>query len=265
MSYLDIWQAMGLFAKSIVFVMVFFSLWSWTVAFTKWWYLRKSQSQTAKFAPQFSRALQEEQLDQAISLAEKNKNSHVARVLGEALTEVKPLLRDRATITAGDINSAERAVERQMLIITCRVQARTRHPGHGRRDHAVRRPARHHDGHRERRSKACRRRGASAVPGRDHRRHRRSADHHGVRSHGRDSGGVALQLLQHQDRLRHRRDDLHVQGIDRLPDQERRVASSAGRSSPRNSRPRKASESSGPYQQVAARATAVEPTSTSRR
>lgn len=118
MSYLDIWQAMGLFAKSIVFVMVFFSLWSWTVAFTKWWYLRKSQRQTAKFAPQFSRSLQEEQLDQAISLAEKNKVSHVARVLGEALNEVKPLLRDRATITAGDINSAERAVERQMLIIT---------------------------------------------------------------------------------------------------------------------------------------------------
>jgi biopolymer transport protein ExbB len=118
MSYLDIWQAMGLFAKSIVFVMVFFSLWSWTVAFTKWWYLRKSQSQTAKFAPQFSRSLQEEQLDQAITLAEKNKISHVARVLGEALNEVKPLLRDRATITAGDINSAERAVERQMLIIT---------------------------------------------------------------------------------------------------------------------------------------------------
>jgi biopolymer transport protein ExbB/biopolymer transport protein TolQ len=43
--------------------------------------------------------------------------SHVARVLGEALAEVKPLLRDRATITSADINSAERAVERQMLIL----------------------------------------------------------------------------------------------------------------------------------------------------
>ena len=30
---------------------------------------------------------------------------------------MKPLLRDRATITAADINSAERAVERQMLIV----------------------------------------------------------------------------------------------------------------------------------------------------
>jgi biopolymer transport protein ExbB/biopolymer transport protein TolQ len=40
----------------------------------------------------------------------------VARVLGGALGEVKPLLRDRATITAADINSAERAIERQMLL-----------------------------------------------------------------------------------------------------------------------------------------------------
>jgi len=118
MSYADLWMSMGYFAKGIVVVMLILSLWSWTVAITKWRYLRRSQKQTAKFAPQFSRSLQEEQLDAAIALAEKNKISHVARVLGGALAEVKPLLRDRATITAGDINSAERAVERQMLIIT---------------------------------------------------------------------------------------------------------------------------------------------------
>jgi biopolymer transport protein ExbB/biopolymer transport protein TolQ len=41
----------------------------------------------------------------------------VARVLGEALVEIKPLLRDRSTVTSADINSAERAVDRQMLIL----------------------------------------------------------------------------------------------------------------------------------------------------
>jgi biopolymer transport protein ExbB/biopolymer transport protein TolQ len=100
----------------VVFVMIAMSLMSFTVAFKKLWYFYKSTSATRKFAPQFSRAIQEEQLDQAIALAEKNKASHVARVLGGALGEVKPLLRDRATITAADINSAERAIERQMLL-----------------------------------------------------------------------------------------------------------------------------------------------------
>jgi len=113
---LALWGHAGPFARGVVFVMLAMSLMSFTVAFKKLWYFYKSTSATRKFAPQFSRAIQEEQLDQAITLAEKNKASHVARVLGGALGEVKPLLRDRATITAADINSAERAIERQMLL-----------------------------------------------------------------------------------------------------------------------------------------------------
>jgi biopolymer transport protein ExbB/biopolymer transport protein TolQ len=113
---LALWSHAGPFAKGVVYVMIIMSLMSFTVAFKKLYYFYKSTSATRKFAPQFSRAIQEEQLDQAIALAEKNKASHVARVLGGALGEVKPLLRDRATITAADINSAERAIERQMLL-----------------------------------------------------------------------------------------------------------------------------------------------------
>ena len=117
MSLIDLWGTMGGFAKGIVIVLFLMSVYSLGVAAAKWWRLRRSMKQTAKFAPEFARFLQEGQLDQAIALAEKQKVSHVARVLGEALVEVKPLLRDRATVSAADINSAERAVERQMLIL----------------------------------------------------------------------------------------------------------------------------------------------------
>jgi biopolymer transport protein ExbB len=116
LDLLHLWAQMGSFAKGIVVIMAIMSIYSLTIVFTKLIQLKRSESETRKFAPQFSRAIQEENLDQAISLAEKNKKSHVSRVLGEALAEVKPLLRDRATITAADINSSERAVERQMLI-----------------------------------------------------------------------------------------------------------------------------------------------------
>lgn len=111
-----LWGHAGPFARGVVFVMLFMSLMSFTVAIRKLIHFSRTTSATRKFAPQFSRAIQEEQLDQAIALAEKNGKSHVAKVLGGALGEVKPLLRDRATITAADINSAERAVERQMLL-----------------------------------------------------------------------------------------------------------------------------------------------------
>ena len=114
---LHMWGTMGGFAKGVVIVMALMSVYSLTIMFTKAVQFARSQSETRRFAPQFSRSIQEENLDQAIALAEKHKKSHLARVVGDALGEVKPLLRDRATITAADINSAERAVERQMLIV----------------------------------------------------------------------------------------------------------------------------------------------------
>lgn len=117
LSLLELWDAAGTFAKGIIVTLLIMSVISLTVAAQKWWRLRKSMRETAKFAPEFARFLQEEQLDQAIELAEKQKVSHVARVLGEALVEIKPLLRDRSSVTSGDINSAERAIERQMLIL----------------------------------------------------------------------------------------------------------------------------------------------------
>src|SRR6266850_2250348 len=117
MSLMDLWGSMGPFAKGIVVVLFLMSVYMLGIAGAKWWRLRRSMKQTAKFAPEFARFLQEGQLDQAIALAEKQKVSHVARVLGEALTEIKPLIRNKSQVTAGDINSSERAVERQMLIL----------------------------------------------------------------------------------------------------------------------------------------------------
>jgi len=116
-SLLELWHAAGWFARGIIVLLGVMSVFSLGVGAQKWWRFRRGMKETRKFAPEFARFIQEEQLDQAIAVAEKAKKSHVARVLGEALAEVKPLLRDRATITSADINSAERAIERQMLIL----------------------------------------------------------------------------------------------------------------------------------------------------
>ena len=117
LSLLDLWHEAGGFARGIIILLAIMSVYSVSVGAAKWFRLYKSKKQTRNFAPEFARFLQEDQLDAAIELAEEQKVSHVARVLGEALSEVKPLLADRATVTTGDINAAERAVERQTLIL----------------------------------------------------------------------------------------------------------------------------------------------------
>jgi biopolymer transport protein ExbB len=114
-SLMDMWHEMGGFAKGVVYVMIIQSIWSLTVTVQKAWSLRKAQKETIKFTPEFSQFLAEDNLTEAIRLAETYKKSHVAIVLGGALGEVKSLIAD-GSVTVGDINTAERAIERNMLM-----------------------------------------------------------------------------------------------------------------------------------------------------
>src|SRR3569832_2677641 len=114
-SLLGLWHQMGIFAMGIVIVMAIMSIYSLTIMVSKWWNLRKAQNESKKFAPEFSQFLEEDNLTEAIRLAESYKKSHVALVLGGALSEVKPLIAE-GSVTVSDINSAERADERSMLL-----------------------------------------------------------------------------------------------------------------------------------------------------
>ncbi len=115
MDMMELWGHMGWFAKGIVYTLFIMSGYSTTVLISKWWSMRRAQGETRKFAPEFSQFLEEDNLTEAINLAENYKRSHVARVLGGALSEIRPLIAD-GSVTVADINSAERAVEREMLM-----------------------------------------------------------------------------------------------------------------------------------------------------
>jgi biopolymer transport protein ExbB/biopolymer transport protein TolQ len=121
MSMMHLWGQMGLFAKGIVITMALMSMYSLTIILQKWWQLRQAQAETIRFAPEFSQFLEEDNLTEAITLAQKYKKSHVATVLGNALDEIKPLITD-GSVTVGDINSTERAIEREMLMTLVRLK-----------------------------------------------------------------------------------------------------------------------------------------------
>jgi biopolymer transport protein ExbB len=84
-SLIDLFNSMGAFAKGIAAVLLIMSIFSLTIMIQKWWMLRQAQVQTRKFAPEFSQFLEEDNLGEAVKLAENYKKSHVARVLGGAL------------------------------------------------------------------------------------------------------------------------------------------------------------------------------------
>ena len=115
LSLIDLWGQMGGFARGIVYVLAIMSIWTLSISIKKWWELRAAQRETRKFAPEFSQFLEEDNLVEAANLSQRYKKSHVARVLAGALSETRALVQD-GSVTIADINSAERAIEREMLM-----------------------------------------------------------------------------------------------------------------------------------------------------
>lgn len=116
MSLLDMWSHMGFFARSIVILLIGMSVVSFSLAFAKWLRFRRMAAATRSFAPGFSQALEDNNVPEALAMTEQYPNSHVARVLGESLREVAPLL-DDPRVAGAAITSAERSVEREQLLL----------------------------------------------------------------------------------------------------------------------------------------------------
>jgi len=116
MSLTELWESMGWFAKGIAFTLIFMSIISLSVAAAKLLRFARMTKATRAFAPQFSAALEADNIPEALTLTEQYQKSHVARVLGESLREVAPLL-DNPNAAGAAITSAERSVEREQILL----------------------------------------------------------------------------------------------------------------------------------------------------
>ena len=116
MDLAKIWADTGYVNRGIVIFLIFMSIASLWVAIWKWLQFRKMANATRQFAPAFSSALESENIPEALALADQYPNSHVARVLGESLREVAPLLNDPRAAGAA-IVSCERSVEREQILL----------------------------------------------------------------------------------------------------------------------------------------------------
>ena len=116
MDIAKIWADTGMVNRGIVIFLILMSIASLTVAIWKWLQFRKMAVATKQFAPAFSAALESENIPEALALADQYPKSHVARVLGESLREVAPLLGDPRAAGAA-IVSCERSVEREQILL----------------------------------------------------------------------------------------------------------------------------------------------------
>ena len=112
----EMWLHMGWLARSIAIILLGMSAWSMGVMMDRWLAFRAARRQSRQFAPIVAGALREGKLDEAIRVAERNKKSHLAKVVNAGLLEFRAHQQSEE-IPGNQIEASRRALERASAIV----------------------------------------------------------------------------------------------------------------------------------------------------
>lgn len=109
------WSTMGIPAKIVVVVLGIMSIWSIAIMIDRALMFSAARKQSRLFVQQVATALKDNKLDEAISIAEKNKKSHIAKVVATGLAEFQAAA---AQVPEDEvIEAARRGLERSVAIV----------------------------------------------------------------------------------------------------------------------------------------------------
>src|SRR5437868_5290745 len=112
----DMWLHMLWPARTIAIILLGMSAWSMGVMMDRWLAFRAARRQSRQFAPIVAGALREGKLDEAIRVAERNRKSHLAKVVNAGLLEFR--VHELSEEIPGDkIEASRRALNRASAIV----------------------------------------------------------------------------------------------------------------------------------------------------
>src|SRR6202167_2461075 len=86
---ISLWKKMGILAKIVVFILFIMSGWSIGVMIDRYMAFNAARTQSRSCAPAVAGALRDGKIDEAIKVAERNKKSHLAKVVTAGLMEFR--------------------------------------------------------------------------------------------------------------------------------------------------------------------------------
>jgi biopolymer transport protein ExbB len=113
---IGVWEHMGWPARGIGIILLLMSAWSIGVMIDRWMTFSAARKQSRQFAPAVGGALREGKLDEAIRVAERNKKSHLAKVVSSGLQEFQ-IHEQLAATPEEKIEASRRALERAEAIV----------------------------------------------------------------------------------------------------------------------------------------------------
>src|ERR1041385_224707 len=113
---ISLWHQMGVLAKIVVGILFVMSGWSFGVMIDRYMAFSAARKQSRAFAPAVAGALRDGKIDEAIKVAERNKKSHLAKVVTAGLMEFRAH-QDSSDIPGETIEASKRALERTEAIV----------------------------------------------------------------------------------------------------------------------------------------------------
>ena len=111
----NMWMSMGLLAKIVVVILFILSVYSFGVMIDRFLMYNNARKQSRLFVQQVAGALKDGKLDEAIAIAERNKKSHIAKVVATGLSEFQSA--SQQVSDAEVIEAAKRGLERSVAIV----------------------------------------------------------------------------------------------------------------------------------------------------
>jgi biopolymer transport protein ExbB len=113
---ISMWKSMGWLARAVVIILFVMSGWSIGVMIDRWMAFSAARKQSRAFAPQVAGALKNGNIEEAIKIAERNKKSHLAKVVVAGLQEFRAH-GESSDIPGETIEASKRALERAEAIV----------------------------------------------------------------------------------------------------------------------------------------------------
>jgi biopolymer transport protein ExbB len=113
---LSLWRQMSWLPRIVVIILFIMSGWSIGVMIDRWMAYSAARKQSRAFAPAVAGALREGKIDEAIRVAERNKKSHLAKVVTAGLLEFRAHT-DSTEIPGELVEASKRALERTEAIV----------------------------------------------------------------------------------------------------------------------------------------------------
>jgi biopolymer transport protein ExbB len=113
---LSMWKQMGWMARIVVIVLFLMSGWSIGIMIDRALAFSAARSQSRAFAPAVAGALKDGKIEEAIKVADRNKKSHLAKVVSAGLQEFKAH-GESTELPGEELEASRRALERAEAIV----------------------------------------------------------------------------------------------------------------------------------------------------